>query len=81
MFYTYVLQSVHDGKLYIGFCEDLRKRIEEHQKGLVGATKNRLPMRLVYYEACLKKINAIKREAQLKTGFGRAYLKRRLFDS
>jgi len=33
---------------------------------------------LVYYEACLEKDNAVKREKELKTGFGRAYLKRRI---
>jgi predicted GIY-YIG superfamily endonuclease len=33
---------------------------------------------LLYFEACFNKEDAIAREKQLKTGFGRAYLKRRL---
>jgi len=33
---------------------------------------------LIYYEACLSKTDARKRELQLKTGYGRGYLKRRL---
>jgi len=78
MFYTYVLKSIKDGKLYIGFSENLKKRIKEHQDGLVTATKNRRPLKLVYYEACLVKEKAIAREKALKIGFGRAYLKRRL---
>ncbi len=78
MFYTYVLKSKKDGKLYIGWSIDLKKRIEKHYIGLVTATKDRLPMELIYYEACLNKKSAIAREKQLKTGFGRAYLKRRL---
>lgn len=78
MFYTYVLQSNKDGKLYIGWTTNLNNRILNHNKGLVGSTKDRLPLKLVYYEACLQKDKAIEREKQLKTGFGRAYLKRRI---
>ena len=78
MFYTYVLRSEKDGFLYIGWTKDLKRRFSQHQSGLVDATKYRLPMQLVYYEACLKENKAIAREKQLKTGFGRAYLRKRL---
>ncbi len=78
MFYTYVLKSNFDNKLYIGCTENLKNRIEEHNKGFVESTKNRVPFDLVYYEACLNKENALKREKQLKTGFGRKYLKNRI---
>ena len=80
MYFTYVLKSKKDRKLYIGFCEDLRKRLQEHNKGEVDATKNRMPLELIYYEACKDKKDAIIREKSLKTGFGRAYLKRRISD-
>jgi putative endonuclease len=78
MYYTYVLRSKRDEKLYIGWSDDLKARIKKHNQGLVLSTKARLPLELVYYEACLNKKAAIVREKQLKTGFGRAYLKRRL---
>ena len=78
MFYTYVLKSKKDNKLYVGWTDDLKNRINKHKKGSVQATKDRLPIELIYYEACLNKESAIKREKQLKTGFGRAYLKRRI---
>jgi len=78
MFYTYVLKSKKDNELYIGWTIDLKARYKEHNHGLVEATKYRLPVELVYYEACLNKEKAIEREKQLKTGFGRSYLKRRL---
>jgi putative endonuclease len=77
-YYTYVLKSLKDGKLYVGFSGNLKNRIKEHNNGLVLATKNRIPFKLVYYEACLIKEKAIEREKGLKIGFGRAYLKRRL---
>ncbi|MFH0864336.1 MAG: GIY-YIG nuclease family protein [Candidatus Gottesmanbacteria bacterium] len=77
-YYTYVLKSKKDGKLYTGWTEDLVKRISDHNKGLTISTKQRKPFELIYYEACLSEKGAIKREKQLKTGFGRAYIKRRL---
>jgi len=78
VYYTYVLKSYRDLKLYIGWTDDLSSRFIKHQKGLVLSTKNRRPFKLVYYEACLSKEGAIKREKQLKTGFGRKYLKNRI---
>lgn len=77
-YFTYVLKSEADGKLYIGWTNNLRKRIMEHNSGKVTATKYRKPLKLEYFEGCLSEEKAIEREKQLKTGFGRAYLKRRL---
>ncbi len=78
MYYTYVLRSMQDKKLYVGYSEDLKRRLEEHNKGLVPATCTRKPLELVYYEACLDKEKALQREKYFKTGFGREFLKHRL---
>jgi putative endonuclease len=78
MFYTYVLLSKKDDKFYIGFTNDLERRLEEHQAGKVESTKGRRPFVLVYYEACQNEKDAIKREKYFKTGFGRRFLKNRL---
>lgn len=77
-YYTYVLRSLKDQELYIGWTKDLKQRVVDHNKGTGISTKFRRPFELIYYEACLSEKLAIKREKQLKTGFGRAYLKRRL---
>ena len=77
MFYTYVLRC-GDGNLYIGSTGNLQRRVADHQAGRVTATASRLPVTLEYYEACRSDAMARLREKQLKTGFGRAYLKRRL---
>jgi predicted GIY-YIG superfamily endonuclease len=77
MYYTYVLRC-RDGNLYVGSTGNLRRRVIEHQGGRVPATASRLPVTLEYYEAGRSEIRARVREKQLKTGFGRAYLKRRL---
>lgn len=78
MFYTYVLRSTKDSDLYVGWTTDLKNRFELHNKGLVQSTKHRKPLKIVYYEACLDKEKAIKREKYFKTGFGRRFLKERI---
>lgn len=78
MFYTYVLKSIKDGQLYIGWTDDLKQRFKSHNKGLVDATKSRIPFDLVYYEACIDKEKAIAREKYFKSGFGRNFLKSRI---
>ncbi|MDP1710390.1 MAG: GIY-YIG nuclease family protein [candidate division WWE3 bacterium] len=78
MFYTYVLESVKSGKLYVGYATDLKRRLSEHNRGLNFSTKPFLPWRLIYYEACLEEDDAKRRERYLKTTQGSRLLKRRL---
>jgi len=78
MFYTYVLRSARDNKLYIGSTSDLVTRKKFHDQGRVQSTKNRRPLVLIYYEACLTKEKAEKREKYFKTGFGGGFLKNRI---
>ena len=61
MYYTYVLQSEKDNAFYLGFPKDLKLRFEQHAKGQVDSTKNRRPLNLVYYEACLTREDATRR--------------------
>lgn len=70
--------SRKDKKLYAGYTHDLKSRFEEHCKGYVVATRDRRPLKLVYYEACTSKFDAIKREKYFKTHYGRLFLKKRL---
>ena len=78
MHYTYVLQSMKDMKFYTGYTKDLKLRFEHHNKGLVESTKDRRPLKLIYYEACLDQHDATKREKYLKSYHGRMFLKNRL---
>jgi putative endonuclease len=78
MFYTYALLSKKDSKFYIGYTNDLKKRLTQHNDGKSTATKNRRPFELVYYEACTNEKDALKREKYFKTGFGRRFLNNRL---
>ena len=78
MFYVYILRSRKDKKFYTGFTEDLQLRFEAHAKGTVPSTRDRLPLDLVYYEACVDKLDACHREVYLKTAHGKHFIKQRL---
>ena len=53
MYYTYVLLSKKDDKLYTGYTKDLKLRFKQHNNGQVKSTKNRRPLILIYYEQVL----------------------------
>ena len=78
LFYTYILQSEADGKFYAGFTKNLKLRFEQHNKRLVASTKDRWPLKLIYYEACLDQNDATKREKYFKTYHGKMFIKKRL---
>lgn len=78
MHYVYVLRSGKDDKNYVGYTKNLKLRFEEHQKGRVESTKNRRPLKLMYYEACLNQQDATHREKYLKTFHGKMFIRNRL---
>jgi len=78
MLYNYILYSRKDKKFYTGFTKNLKLRFEQHKKGLVESTKNRLPVQLIYYEACYNQRDATHREKYLKTYHGKIFIRKRL---
>jgi len=80
MYFVYVLHSTKDNKFYIGYTENIEKRISEHMMGNVTATKHRQPLQLIYYEAYVDKRDAKGREKFLKGGSGHRYLNKQLLN-
>ncbi len=78
MYYTYVLKSKTDGKFYTGYTKDLKLRFDQHCRGLVESTRERRPLKIIYYEACLKQDDALRRERYFKTYNGKRFLHKRL---
>jgi len=78
MYYIYVLKSKRDNKLYIGYTNNLKRRLKEHNDGLVAITKHRKPFKLIFYEAFSNQQDATAREKFLKTGWGRRHLQKAL---
>ena len=75
MYYVYLLYSDNDGNFYTGSTNDLKRRLAEHNDGGVVSTVKRIPLRLIYYEACLDESDARAREKYLKSGMGKRYIK------
>ncbi|KUK51051.1 MAG: GIY-YIG nuclease family protein [bacterium] len=74
-YYVYILQSEKDRRFYVGMTNDLKRRIKEHNSAKVLSTRYRIPLKLIYYEFCLNKKDAIKREKYLKTAWGKRYIR------
>jgi putative endonuclease len=82
MFYVYVLKSDKDGSLYIGYTDDLKRRLVEHNDVKNVSTKNKIPFQLVYYEAYKSRADARHREDMLKRFSGSTvHLRKRIKNS
>ena len=77
-YYVYVLKSQKYNRLYTGVTNNLKQRLEQHNEGLVRSTKYMCPVQLIYFEACLNKDDAYRREKYLKSGMGKRYMRNRL---
>jgi putative endonuclease len=81
MFHVYVVRNP-DGKIYIGQTDQLPIRIQQHNDPahtLTRTTKRfRGPWKLIYSETAASRKAALMRERSLKSGQGRAWLKKHL---
>lgn len=75
MYYVYILKSQKNAKLYVGYTNDLKRRIKEHNNGNSTFTSQNGPWKLIYYEAFMSKLDAIREEKFLKSGKGRERVK------
>jgi len=74
MYYVYLLKC-RDG-YYLGYTDNLKDRFNRHKKGQVDSTKIRLPVKLEMYFAIKNKYKAFEFEKYLKSGSGRAFIKK-----
>ena len=78
MWYVYFLQ-LHNGDIYVGSTNDLRRRFESHRLGQVTSTKAYLPAALKTYIAVETEANARQLERYFNTGSGKAFASKRFF--
>jgi len=71
----YAIKSSVDNRIYVGFTENLEKRLKEHNQGRTKSTKGFRPWFLIYNENVETRIEARKREKYLKSGCGKEFLK------
>ncbi len=76
MFYVYFIKSLKNNDLYVGSCEDLGKRIKNHNDGKVKSTKGYRPWKLMGFQECQTRSEAVINEKFFKTGQQKEKLKR-----
>jgi len=76
MFYVYVLLSEKDSNLYIGQTNNLEKRLQKHNAGLVKSTCSRRPFKIIHVEKCNTRTEAMLKERSYKTASGKRKLKK-----
>ncbi len=66
-YYVYIVRC-RDNSLYTGVTWNIEKRINEHNTSKLGAksVKGKLPVRLAYSERFKNKIEAFRREREIK---------------
>ena len=79
MWYVYILDCKNK-KPYTGCTDNLKARIERHKKGYVEATKDIRPIKLICYFAFKDKYIAYNFEKYLKSGSGRAFIRRHFYE-
>jgi len=81
MWYVYCLENKSMGYLYVGYTSDLKRRLTEHNDGDSRSTKPYIPLTLEAYVAVRSKQKALALEKYLKSGSGKAILKKRILQS
>ena len=73
MYFVYIMANFNNTTLYIGFTNNLARRIKEHKEQVNdGFSKTYRTKKVVYYEVLDEPENAIRREKQMK-GKSRRY--------
>ena len=76
---VYLLVSIsHPTQHYIGLTRDLKKRVQDHNDGRSKHTAKFAPWKLAAYFAFADEKIAVAFEQYLKSGSGKAFLKRHL---
>ena len=73
-----MLKSLEHDYFYKGHCQDLQKRISQHNSGMTESIKPYIPFKLVYFEEFETEKDAIDREKYFKSAAGRRFLKKKL---
>ena len=75
IFTVYAIISDVDGRIYVGFTNNLERRLNEHNRGKTKSTKHYRPWKLLYSESFPNRSLARNREIFLKRGSGKEFLK------
>ncbi|BDQ03028.1 GIY-YIG nuclease family protein [Ignavibacterium sp.] len=75
-YHIYILKSLAFDKTYIGYTNDLKRRLNEHNSGKSTYTSKFKPWKIIYYEECLDELEARRKEKYYKSAAGRRKIKK-----
>ena len=81
MYYFYILQSLKNGKLYIGQTINLKNRLIEHNSGNNASTKPHIPYEIIFYSGFKNQQDCISCEKYFKTTAGWRRMKKMLVNT
>jgi len=81
MYYVYGVENQSKNFLYVGSTCDLRKRLDQHNAGESKSTKPYIPFKLSAYIGVTSDRKARSLENYLKSGSGKAILKKRILQT
>ncbi len=67
MYFVYIIRSLKNNKYYIGYTNNLKRRIKEHNHNNTRSLINKGPFVLIYNEKYNSVTEAKKREKQIKS--------------
>ena len=73
-YFVYILESLKDGRYYVGSTHNLEDRLKRHNEGRVNYTKTNRPWELVYSEEHPDRSRAVKRENEIKDHKRRTFI-------
>ncbi|MBI2871577.1 MAG: GIY-YIG nuclease family protein [Chloroflexi bacterium] len=72
------MRSEQSGRYYVGSTKDIAQRLAQHNAGMMKATRQSRPWRLVYIEPSDTLSAARRREAQIKSWKSPGYMRKAL---
>lgn len=76
MFFVYAISSLGRNYIYVGLTDNVERRFAQHNNGYNRTTKPYAPFQVLLIESYPTRIQAREREKFLKTGQGKAWLKK-----
>jgi len=77
---VYILKSLKNSSLYVGYSQNVSERLLEHNKGFVSATKYKRPYEIVFQQSFKSESEARRIELKLKNWKRRDFLEKIIAD-
>ncbi len=74
MFFIYILRSEKTKRYYVGSTKNLENRLKEHNSGETKSVRNGIPWKMIHVENFETRVEAVRKEKQIKARGVHCYL-------